>query len=1256
MFFTKGSGKLTEGLDLEGTDFAAAFLERLASNAFHDVGSMTDYLALPASRRTGDEANIVDLRVTRALLESLGYQAAEINYNVGKDNLRPDYEIRIARYPDCCFVVEDKTTTEMRLESHRSQLESYMSARRAARGLLVNGSRLIGYDDTGPATSATIDFSLANAVRSWQGDATGRSGWDALAQADQDTLTVIARRYGRLAFEGVAHLIDDLTLDRDGNPHASDGSTWQAGVARLPLTDARDGAQHLVASIQDLIGELRSDVAVQFAARRQEYETFRTEVAHAPGSTVLAETIMDDISARTVSLVPNGATDRRDRLAHRLRQAMRGERPVSEIQEVIAEIRSAVGGRGNPGAADPLSRVAQEASNFARRYSRHRSRARERCSAGVETMEAYDRWQSAVGTLMLAGASQERANAEYFTQTAYLIIVRMLLVRVFEDKGLMPRVFTNGGAALWFREVEPHYFSMAIGRSPARLLQVAYENAQATYAHFYEDHRVFDWYVPDRNTIVRVLHQLASFNLSTIDRDIVGTVYGRFVNEQHKHEQGMYYTPQPVVAFILDRVGWQGRATVGARLLDPACGSGAFLVEAARRAVAAYRAQALADGHPEIPPDRIQSVLNSLRNGLVGFDLNPFACALAEINLLVQVLDLIVYARNGGYPVHLDRFHIYSTDALQVMPSVRAELDAGLDQTEAGDLPEEEQAKARIGRYAEGFDVVVGNPPYVRADEGAAGFLEYRRRVEDHPIQQVRDVLVQKWDLFVPFVALGLHLLRTPGGRLGMIVSNAVETVLYAGALRRQLTDSHAVQEVHFFDRGVKLFDDASVRNTIVVAETGTPGDTVREWHGGPPPLIRRRQILPQAVYGEDVFRSVLPSLRVPAGVNAQPVKHICYASVGMVLNANEKLARGQFKLDDLLSARHDAIHCKPYVGSEDLRIPDSLAGDFLFSAARIHYLEYGTTRVPGQIRRPTFPELYDRDKVMAGEFGGALYDDGTLDTGGYLACNHSVFLFVPWHLLAGVRNRSLADQERKLRLPRSRLEEISRLFPLPFLAGLFNSTAWECLMEGRESSSISGRSQPVNYADQMVPVPDADLATAVGMAAQAASQEGRALAALLSAGWQRHKQGWRAPPLLPITLARAPLAIARARWALTIEQPNVRCGTLRLDGITLLSGKRVAARFGAGTPPAASAYLLRMLVEQGSATLQAVESSGLIVPLRPEDAENAERALLAAEQEAMAREETIVAYRTEIDRLISPMFEAVSHPPVHAIEPLMPI
>jgi len=1154
----------------------------------------------------------------------------------------------------------EKSTADRRLDSHRPQLGGYMAAFRCPRGLLVNGDRILGYDDTGPITSATLQFSLHTAVRIWRGDdilAAGQTGWDALPQPDRDALAVLARRYGRVAFEGITRLIEDLSLDRNGAPHALDGSTWVPEQTRLSIINAHDAPDHLVQVVQNLIGELREDVAVQFAARQIEHEAFQTEIKKAPGSSASAEDVVNRLVDDMLTIWPRAPAETQSELRERLYRGMRGDLPETEIDNVAARIRAEVNGRAASG-ADALSRSAAEARSFAARYSRHVIRARARHAAGVQAVESFERWQAAVGTLLMAGSNPEKARDEYFAQTAYLVVVRMLLVRVLEDKGLTPRVFTNGGAALWFRQVEPHYFSLARGRSTARLLEIAYENAQATYAHFYDDHRVFDWYVPDRIIVVRVLHSLAGFDLSAMDRDIVGTIYGRFVNDRHKHEQGMYYTPSSVVGFILDRVGWSGPSTVGARLLDPACGSGAFLVEAARRAIEAHREQARSEGHMEIPPERVQAVLDSLRDGLIGFDLNPFACALAELNLLVQVLDLVAHAHRHGELARLERFRIYATDALRVLPATQAALEVGLDRADAEDLPDEEQAKAGLGQFASGFDVVVGNPPYVRADEGAEGLLNYRRQVEAHPILNPLSVLTQKWDLFVPFVALGLHLLRRPGGRLGMIVSNALETVLYGGALRRHLTTVTQLREVHFFDPGVKLFTDAVVRNTILIAEGAAPGadsHTLREWHSDAPPLAVRRQRLPQVAYGVDVFRPTLPSLRVPSDVPAHPLKHICYISVGMVLNADEILAPGQFKLDDLLADHPDAVHPRPYVGSEDLRLPNATIQDFPFAAMRIRYLEYDTARVPRLVRRPTFAELWNREKIIAGEFGSAVHDDGSLDPLGFLTCNHSVFQFLSWRSLSGVRNLALRHRERKVGLRRPDMESLSLRYPLPFLAGLFNSTAWTTLMDGRAATSIAGRAQPNDYAEQLIPVPDPALAAAVGQAATAARAEGRALSSLLAVGWQRHPQGWRAPPTVAAGIQRAAFGIARTRWGLTIERPTIRCGALRREGEAFVAGQRVAARLPIGTDQAAADFLLRLLNAQGAHTLQSVEAGTLAVPLRPQDAAAAERALLASEQAALAREQVILDRRAQINALITPLFEALPHPPIEVVTHMQP-
>lgn len=292
-------------MKLNTKEFAELFIGPLAADSFDASGPLSTYLDLPESTRGGDEANIVDLRITQVLIRALGYASSEISYNATKDGGRPDYFTRIAAFPNPCFVVEDKNTTERRLEAHRPQLASYMTSLRAGRGLLVNGERLLGYDDARPGSAPTLAIGLAATVRLWRGEdvlAAGMTGWDALGPQERDALSILLRRYGRDAFQDVTRLVADLTLDRDGNPHALDGASWVHGRTREPLTSARDAPESLVEAVQGLIVELREDVAVQFAARWRENEAYEAEAASAPHSTAPAGAIMDAIASRLLSV------------------------------------------------------------------------------------------------------------------------------------------------------------------------------------------------------------------------------------------------------------------------------------------------------------------------------------------------------------------------------------------------------------------------------------------------------------------------------------------------------------------------------------------------------------------------------------------------------------------------------------------------------------------------------------------------------------------------------------------------------------------------------------------------------------------------------------------------------------------------------------------------------------------------------------------------------------------------------------------
>jgi hypothetical protein len=158
-----------------------------------------------------------------------------------------------------------------------------------------------------------------------------------------------------------------------------------------------------------------------------------------------------------------------------------------------------------------------------------------------------------------------------------------------------------------------------------------------------------------------------------------------------------------------------------------------------------------------------------------------------------------------------------------------------------------------------------------------------------------------KWDLFVPFVAQSVTVLKD-GGSMCLITSSAIAKAPYADALRRQLLAATQPREIHFFPN-MRLFADAVVENTIVLAEKGVAPSThgvARYWHTQVPTTGSRVecQTLPLS-YGDDVFRQILPTLKLKKGVKQARLVDLCYLRSG-----RDRLRRGFGMADRTVAAK----------------------------------------------------------------------------------------------------------------------------------------------------------------------------------------------------------------------------------------------------------------------------------------------------------------------------------------------------------------
>lgn len=145
-----------------------------------------------------------------------------------------------------------------------------------------------------------------------------------------------------------------------------------------------------------------------------------------------------------------------------------------------------------------------------------------------------------------------------------------------------------------------------------------------------------------RGVIVRVLlYKLSGLRLDQT-RDLVKRLYQSLVPATLRHNIGEYFTPEWLVEFTLMRAGYRGRAILDARVLDPCCGSGNFLIHA----IAQYKAEALAQGWE--PPQ----ILTGILDHVLGIDLNPLAVVTARINYLFAISDLLAVAADIDIPVY----------------------------------------------------------------------------------------------------------------------------------------------------------------------------------------------------------------------------------------------------------------------------------------------------------------------------------------------------------------------------------------------------------------------------------------------------------------------------------------------------------------------------------------------------------------------------------------------------------------------------
>lgn len=333
--------------------------------------------------------------------------------------------------------------------------------------------------------------------------------------------------------------------------------------------------------------------------------------------------------------------------------------------------------------------------------------------------------------------------------------------------------------------------------------------------------------------IVKNIIRMSEYNFKTeINVDILGQIFERSISDigrltetsdDERKRGGIYYTPPQITAkicrqTILPYLSHTGTAeTVGdilteysedisalerrlasVHILDPACGSGAFLVGAVDILLEIHKAV-----HDELKKRNVQSldpwikeskVSEIILSNIHGVDLNEESVGLTKLSMFLKT------AQRGQKLPDLDDTIKSGNSLVRNREVVSSAFDWDV---EFADI-------LNMG----GFGIIIGNPPYVRQES-----LQYKDAMQlpqPNDLGITHHIITSRADLYVYFFYHSLNLLKD-NGRLGFITSDSWLFVNYAQDLQRTIKSYTKIISLERPDSAV--FADPDVRTVMTFLE-----------------------------------------------------------------------------------------------------------------------------------------------------------------------------------------------------------------------------------------------------------------------------------------------------------------------------------------------------------------------------------------------------------------------------------------------------
>ena len=416
------------------------------------------------------------------------------------------------------------------------------------------------------------------------------------------------------------------------------------------------------------------------------------------------------------------------------------------------------------------------------------------------------RWRKILFDNIKAWNSDKSLNDKQIGEAVQRMLDRLIFIRTTEDKGIENK---------HLQELERSYRENKKDFSLEKELIKLFKNYDEWYnSKLFQFPHICDNLEYEGSFLADIIKELYKnrkgirYDFASINADVLGGIYEQYLGQIQREDgkekksskrksQGIYYTPRYIVDYIVQNTlgevlkGKPAHEAQKIKVLDPACGSGSFLIKAFEvldEHIKREKNQKGAD-----PIINYARKLPILISNIYGVDLDPEAIEIAQLNLLLKTLEDRERLPNLSHNIECGNSLISGNEE---------ELKKYFGKDCKAKKPFNWEEKFKDVFKQGGFDVIIGNPPYIDSEEMVKKDKDFRLYCSD-----IYESAKGNWDIFCVFIQRGLDLIKD-GGYLGIIVPNKLLSADYAFKIREiikrySIISINDYSDIHVFGANV---------------------------------------------------------------------------------------------------------------------------------------------------------------------------------------------------------------------------------------------------------------------------------------------------------------------------------------------------------------------------------------------------------------------------------------------------------------------